>query len=106
MKYTNCIKDRFLELFDEVENEVKREEMAVIAATALELVGFGKIKQNEKFDFINDAINGNFDNYTDFENRVNDIKNPRKKREISEETKRNNYEKQLEKLRAKYGITD
>lgn len=82
----NTLQSRMIALFGKVEGE-KIARLAEMAFT-------GKIEK------------GCFEIDVDFEYYLYTFQTDRKAREMTEETKQRNFEKQLAKLKAKYGIKD
>lgn len=105
MTYTNCIKERFDGFFAEMpENE--RENASRNCAIALDFIGAGKIKSDEMGVLLTAVINAEFKSEQELLEYISKIRNPRKPREMSQETKEKRFAEKLAKLKAYYGIKD
>ena len=102
MNYTNCIKERFDGYFVEMP-EKEREIASANCAIVLDFIGAGKIKNEEMQELLNKAINAEFESEEKLLEYIANIRAPRKKREMSQQTKDKNFEAQLKKLCEKYG---
>ena len=97
VRYTACVAERFAHIVDN--------EHAIACAIALDYIGGEKIKEDAKRDLFNLAFNSD-DSIESIIEYIDTVRAPRKPREMSDDTKRKNYEKQLAKLKNKYGIED
>lgn len=97
IRYTACVADRFSAMLDN--------EHAIGCAIVLDAIGAGKIKSEECKGLLDYAMN-TMDNIEKLIEHMELVKNPRKSRTMSEEAKRASYEKQLLKLKERYGVKD
>lgn len=96
-RYTACTAERFSNWLDN--------EHAIACAIVLDAIGKGRVKDGEQYNILNYAMT-TVDGIETILEKLLEVKADRKPREMSAETKRKNYEKQLAKLQAKYGIND
>lgn len=97
VRYTACTAERFANWLDN--------EHAIACAIVLDAIGKGRVKDGEQYNILNYAMTTGAGIEVILEN-LQTVKADRKPREMSAETKRKNYEKQLAKLQAKYGINE
>lgn len=79
------------------------EEKAKVLDKALTLIDRGMVDEDKRKAFFLDVLNLPAEKYAEI---VETYHRPRKQRTLSEEQKQKSFEKQLEKLKAKYGITE
>ena len=97
VRYTACVAERFAHIVDN--------EHAIACAIVLDYIGAEKIKEDSKQALFNMAFTTD-STIADIIEFIDSVRAPRKPREMSDDTKRKNYEKQLAKLKNKYGIED
>lgn len=105
MTYTNCIKERFDGFFIEMP-ESERETASINCAIALDFIGAGKIKSDEMGTLLSAVINAEFKSEQELLAYIANIRNPRKPRVMSQETREKRFAEKLAKLKEKYGMID
>lgn len=98
MRVTNCIKERFEELLINESNGATAEQVENYAhncALALDFIGAGKIAEGQAKELLARCINDEFASEAELLDYIANVRSARKKRVMSEETKKKNDAKIL-----------
>lgn len=98
MRVTNCIKERFEELLINESNGATAEQVENYAhncALALDFIGAGKIAEGQAKELLTRCINDEFASEAELLDYIANVRSARKKRVMSEETKKKNDAKIL-----------